>query len=164
MSQSRLRLLQDMPIFGGISEPTLQFLLGLAPIVSIPKGEYFFREGDEAASMFVLETGKVVVLKDWQGHDYLLRFLNKGDCFGEMALMDLFPRSASVLALEDCSAIEISFTTLYQLYQQDLEQYTLIQMNMGREVSRRLREAAKQLFQAKMEAKVSDNTITFYST
>ena len=54
--------------------------------------------------------------------------------------MDLLPRSASVRAVEDCTAIRLSAANLYQVYEQDLKQFALIQMNMGREVTRRLRK------------------------
>jgi CRP-like cAMP-binding protein len=67
-----------------------------------------------------------------------------------MAVMDLFPRSASVSAVEDCTAIRLSAANLHQIYARDLKQFTLIQMNMGREVSRRLREADNRLFRARM--------------
>lgn len=80
----------------------------------------------------------------------MLRTLNEGDCFGEMALIDNGPRSASVRAVEDCVAIEISATDLYRVYELDLKQFALIQMNMGREVCRRLRQADDMLFSAKI--------------
>ena len=67
-------------------------------------------------SMFVLEEGAVVVLKSWQGQDYVLGTLKAGDCFGEMAVMDLGARSASVRASEDCTAIRISAAGLYKVY------------------------------------------------
>ena len=151
MQQARIELLQRMPIFGGVRANILQFLLGLCPVESAPKNEFFFREGDQADSMFVLETGEAAVLKSWRGQDHLLRTLNQGDCFGEMAVMDLCPRSASVRAVVDCTAIRISAANLYQVYSQDLKQFALIQMNMGREVCRRLREADDRLFSARME-------------
>ncbi len=163
MQESRLKLLQGMPVFGGISEDALAFMLDLSPIINIPKGEFFFRENDKGSSMFVLEEGKVAVLKPWKEHDYLLRYLGKGDCFGEMALIDFCPRSASVLSVEDCVAIELTTSTLHKLYEKDLEQFAMIQMNMGREVTRRLREADKQLFQAKVEAKLINGTYEFHS-
>jgi CRP-like cAMP-binding protein len=100
--------------------------------------------------MFVLEAGKVAVLKSWHGQQHLLRTLKAGDCFGEMAVMDLTPRSASVCAVEDCTAIRLSAANLYRVYGQDLKQFALIQMNMGREVCRRLREADNRLFRARM--------------
>jgi CRP/FNR family cyclic AMP-dependent transcriptional regulator len=146
MLDARITLLQGMPIFGGIQADVLQFLLGLCPVVSVPTNEYFFHEHDQADSMFVLEVGKVAVLKSWRGEEYLLKILKEGDCFGEMAVMDLSPRSASIRAIEDCAAIRVSAANLYKLYEQDPKQFALIQMNMGREVTRRLREADDRLF------------------
>jgi hypothetical protein len=152
MNPTRLALLQNMPIFGGIRDDILQFILAASPIIAAPKGKFFFREREAASSMFVLEQGKVAILKLWKGHEYLLHELNTGDCFGEMSLIDLQPRSASVLATEDSVAIEIASATLYQIYRKDLEQLALIYMNMGREVSRRLRETDERMFQARIEA------------
>ena len=152
MQEARIELLQRMPIFGGVQGDILQFILSLSSIVSVIKADFFFREFDEAHSIFVLEAGKVAVLKGWEGRQYLLRNLTKGDCFGEMALMDLSPRSASVLAVEDCTAIELSSANLYKVYERDIEQFALIQMNLGREVSRRLREADDRLFRARIGA------------
>ena len=150
MQEARIELLQRMPVFGGIRADVLQFLLGLCPVVSVPANEFFFREHDQADSMFVLEAGKAAVLKSWGGQDYLLRTLKEGDCFGEMAVMDHCPRSASVRAVDDCIAIQISAANLYGVYAQDLKQFALIQMNMGREVCRRLREVNDRLFGASM--------------
>jgi CRP/FNR family cyclic AMP-dependent transcriptional regulator len=152
MQVPRIELLQRTPVFGGIRADVLRFLLGLCPLVSVPANEFFFREHYQADSMFLLETGKVAVLKSWRGQDYLLRILKEGDCFGEMAVMDLLPRSASIRAVEDCTAIRLSVASLYQVYEHDLKQFALIQMNMGREVSRRLRETDNQLFRARMGA------------
>ncbi len=149
MKQARIDLLQSMPIFGGVSKETLEFLIDRASIRHLPPGEYFFREGDHANSMFVLERGKVTVSKQWSGEDHLLKHLSQGDCFGEMALLDLYPRSASVMALEPCEAIEFNHATLLELYRHDLEQFTIIQMNIGREISRRLRNVDNQLFQSR---------------
>ena len=150
MDDERLELLQRMPVFGGIRIDILQVLLASCPVVSVPENDYFFREHEHGESMFVLETGKVHVLKAWRGQDHLLQTLNVGDCFGEMALIDHCARSASVRAVENCSAIDISTATLYRVYAQDLKQFTLIQMNMGREVCRRLREVDERLFSVRM--------------
>jgi CRP-like cAMP-binding protein len=106
--------------------------------------------------MFVLEAGKAAVLKSWGGQEYLLRTLGEGDCFGEMALMDLFPRSASVRAVEDCVAIRLSAANLYRVYAKDVAQFALIQMNIGREVCRRLREADNRLMRATMGTPTTD--------
>jgi CRP/FNR family transcriptional regulator, cyclic AMP receptor protein len=76
---ARIELLQRMPIFGGIRAEVLQFLLGLCPVVRVLTNEFFFREHDQADSMFVLETGKVAVLKSCRGQEYVLSILKEGD-------------------------------------------------------------------------------------
>ena len=152
MQPKRLELLQGMPVFGAIRDEALEVLLRHAREVAVPAGDFFFRENDPASSMFVLEAGRAAVIKGWQGRDLVLHRLGAGDCFGEMALMDLFPRSASVRADEDCRAIEFTTADLLHLFERDAEQFALIQMNLGREVCRRLRAADESLFQARMGA------------
>jgi len=150
MRPTQIELLQSMPIFGAIREDALQFLLEQAREIVVLAGDFFFRENDQATSMFVLESGRAVVIKGWQGHDTELHRLGAGDCFGEMALMDLFPRSASVFAVEDCRAIELSAADLLRLFERDAEQFALIQMNIGREVCRRLRATDERLYRVTM--------------
>ena len=150
MLASRIELIQQMPIFGAIGAEAIQFLLEPAPVIRVRRGDFFFRENDEATCMFVLESGQVTVTKNWQNHELLIRRLGPGDCFGEMALLDLFPRSATVRADDDCSAIELTSANLYRLFEHDVVQFALIQMNIAREMSRRLRVTDEQLFRARM--------------
>jgi CRP-like cAMP-binding protein len=147
MNSGRIQLLQEMAVFGAVRTDVLEFLLGLSRTLRVARGEYFFRQGDVGDAMFVLEAGAVDVLKGTAGAAprVLKRFV-AGDCFGEMALMDLAPRSASIRAAEDCVAIEITAADLMRVYERDIEQFVLIEMNMGRELSRRLREADERLF------------------
>jgi CRP-like cAMP-binding protein len=164
VQESRIAALQSMPIFGAIRPDVLAALVDAAASVAVPAGGYFFREGDQAGSMFVLESGEVAVLKRWEGEEHELGRLRRGDCFGEMALIDLFPRSASILAVEPCTAIELSTASLYRLYETDLEQFTLIQMNIARELSRRLRVADEQRFRARFDAPGTKPDYSFLAT
>jgi CRP-like cAMP-binding protein len=148
MQRDRTEALQRMPIFGGVRQDTLAALLDAAATRTRLPDEYFFREGDHAESMFVLESGEIDVLRRYAGREHLLARLGAGDCFGEMALLDLLPRSASVRAVSPCTAIELSSASLFRLYETDLEQFALVQMNVARELSRRLREADERLLQA----------------
>ena len=156
--KERLDLLATMPVFGGLNEPTLECLTDLAQPVAVEKGDHFFREGDESHSMYVLESGAIVIFKSWEGKSILLRRMLAGDCFGEMALIDLFPRSASVLAVENCKALEITPTTPLEIFRLDSEQFALLQMNMAREVSRRLRHVDDLLFRALMGDSLPETT------
>lgn len=134
-----------MPVFGGLSEATLRLLLDATQEVHVREGEAFFREGDRGEELFVLESGRVAVRRHTATGELAMRMLGPGDCFGEMALLDLAPRSASVVALQDCRALKLPIARLHRLYEEDLEQFALIQMNMARELSRRLRLAMDRL-------------------
>jgi CRP-like cAMP-binding protein len=151
MRPTGIELLQAMPVFGGIRADALLRLLDQSREREVERGACFFNEHDAADSMFVLETGNVAVVRTRHGHDYVLQRLSAGDCFGEMALMDLAPRSASVRAEEDCVAIEIGMGDLLHLYEHDPAQFALIQMNIGREVCRRLRAVDDLLFRERLD-------------
>ena len=150
MQPKQIEFLQRMPIFGALRADALQVLLDQARTVKLAAGGFYFHDGDPANSMFVLESGRAVVMKAWRGRDFILNELSAGDCFGEMALMDLQPRSAAVRAETDCRAIEFSNDDLLHLYERDIEQFALLQMNIGREVCRRLRATDDLLFRTRM--------------
>ena len=164
MHKNRIKALQGMPIFGGIREDILEYLLGASDVLSVSKGDYFFHENDRAEALYVLEVGEVAVLKLWNGQPNVLRHLQRGDCFGEMAIMDLFPRSASIRAVTPCTAIQLSTASFQKIYEMNLEQFALIHMNIGREISRRLRVADEQLFRVMMGESDIDPAIVFPST
>ena len=67
-------------------------------------------------SVFVLETGTVLVQRMWKGEPIELGRLASGDCFGEMALIDFEKRSASIKAESNCSAIEVPSRSLRSLF------------------------------------------------
>lgn len=154
----RFELLAAMPVFGGLDEATLQVLTELAEPVTVPKGEYFFHEGDETQAMYVLQSGRVEIYKTWQSASKVLRYMEPGDCFGEMALIDLFPRGASALAVEHSEALQITPAILREVYRQDKDQFAMLHMNIGREISRRLRRVDDLMFRIMMGESLPEAT------
>jgi CRP/FNR family transcriptional regulator, cyclic AMP receptor protein len=145
-AQGDLAVLREMPIFGAVPDRALLFLGERASRVEVPGGRWFFRQGDKGETMYVLRSGLVEVQRSLAGQTATLGRLGPGECFGEMALIDLYPRSASVRAVEDCVALAMTNALLYELYDRDPEPFTLIMMNLARELSRRLRSAEVLLF------------------
>ena len=156
--KERLKLIAAMPVFGGLDTATIELLTRLAQPIAVKAGDHFFREGDESQVMYVLQSGQVEIYKTWHSTSKVLRLMNPGDCFGEMALIDLFPRSASALAMEPSEALQITPPILQEIYPHDLEQFTMLQMNMGREISRRLRLVDELLFRALMGDSLPETT------
>lgn len=143
---ARIARLQQTALFGATSDEIVAFVLASAPWITVAAGGWFFREGERGASIYWLEEGAVAIAKRRGDADIELRRLGPGDCFGEVALFDFAPRSASVRALEACRALEITSGLLREVSRRDLEQFTLLTMNLGRELARRLRSTEHHLF------------------
>lgn len=146
-AEERIALLQSMPFFGAIKDSSIALILGLSKTLTFKKDDIIFQQGDRGDSLFLLEQGSAVIYKHADNQAHILRQISDGDCFGELALIDFTPRSASVKAESDCTAIKIPSSALHSLFQKDPEQFLIIQMNIGREVSRRLRAADDRWFQ-----------------
>ena len=161
MNEQRIILLMQTPVFGAIRRDIIAQLVEQAPLINVKNGAYLFREGDRGTSMYIIESGCMAAIKKWGEDEYLLKQLTQGDCIGEMALFDFFPRSASIISTENTVLIEITATDLLNIYHQDLEQFTLLQMNLGREVTRRLRAADEQLFHERMQTTIDGEDVSF---
>ncbi|HNH25247.1 MAG TPA: cyclic nucleotide-binding domain-containing protein, partial [Accumulibacter sp.] len=138
-----IAFLQQQPIFGGVTDTAMQALIPLFRELDFPQGALIFREGDEGDSLCVICHGSVEVLKAEDGVDghpgNQIAVLQKGDVFGEMELIDLQRRSASIRALTPVNVLSLTNGDLFQIYQSDLPTFTLIVLNLARELSRRLR-------------------------
>ena len=163
MQADKLAILQSMPIFGGVGDEVLELLVSQSQTATVTKGSFFFREGDQADALYILEKGRVIIVKNWQGCAYELGSLSPGDCFGEMALIEMSRRSASVKAVENCQGMKLTPEHLYEVYKNHLSQYAIIQMNIAREISRRLREADQRLFLTKVAQQVNGEDTPYYT-
>lgn len=135
---TRLDALRSISIFGGVTDPALGFLDGHLEPVEVAAGGTFFVQGDLGDSLFVLEEGRAEVVKSRDGRSLVLATLGPSDCFGEIALIGICPRTATVRAVTDCRAMRLASRVLLQLYRDHPKAFTLVQMNLGREIARRL--------------------------
>lgn len=80
----------------------------------VPAGTLVMRQGDQGNSAYLLQSGSVSVFTEYEGKKIELAKLEMGQIFGEMALIFDEPRTASVMALEDCNLIVITRQTFKQ--------------------------------------------------
>lgn len=134
--------LRNVALFGALSDEALEHLVSTLTVAQPSSGDVLFREGDVAGDMYVVLDGEIEVLKrSRQGSDSRVAMLGPGDWFGEMSIVDVQPRSATVRAIAPSRLLRITAKDLDALYRYDLKAYSLIVLNLARELSRRLRVA-----------------------
>lgn len=127
-------------LFGGLSEDAMQWLSETLGAAWYEAGATVFHEGDPAREIFVVLTGELEVLKkSATGYEARVAMLGVHDWFGEMSVLDVQPRSATVRALAPTRLLRIGANDLDALYRRDLKAYALVVLNIARELSRRLR-------------------------
>jgi CRP-like cAMP-binding protein len=104
--------------------------------VEVEAGSYIYREGDLGTEMYIIQEGKIALERHFRGQEKRLAVLARGEFFGEMAVLEHLPRSASARALLACRLLVLNGATLDQMVRQSPE----IAVRMLRKLSRRLRE------------------------
>src|SRR5918998_4126635 len=100
--------LRHVPLLADLSKEDLEQLYQMAETVSIPAGQLVLQEGDSGDSLFVVLDGELEVTKRHGRQEVLLAVYKAGQFFGEMALLEQAPRSASVRTLRESRLLLIS--------------------------------------------------------
>jgi CRP-like cAMP-binding protein len=109
-------------------------------IVKLKAGDLVFNEGDPGTEMYIIQSGRVEIFNENPQGSISLAVMEKGDFFGEMALLDGEPHMAAARALEEVELIEINSTLFDRMIKGNPE----IAVRMMRKLSIRLREANKK--------------------
>ncbi len=138
MSDRVRELLTSVELFGEMLAEELDDLTTLAQIKKLTKDTTVFHAGDPADAVFVVASGRVkVVITSSDGKEFILTVLGAGQVFGEMALLESAPRSASVVTL---SAVELLVINRND-FQRLLDSNPRISQRLMAILSRRLRRA-----------------------
>jgi CRP-like cAMP-binding protein len=140
LANEEFERLREIGLFGGLGDEVLTELGNSLEVVDLDPGAIVFREGDGGRDMFVLLDGEMEILKQSKRkHETRVAILGPGDWFGEMSILDVMPRSATVRAVAPSRLLHITAQDLDALYRRDLRSYSLVVLNIAREMSRRLR-------------------------
>ncbi len=102
-----VEFLKHVPLFQDLDRKSLEAIANAAVEQTYTPGQEIVRQGDTGVGAFIIKSGKVEAVQDRSGHEHKLAELKTGDVFGEMALLDEFPRSATVRAVEPTTCLGI---------------------------------------------------------
>lgn len=138
----KLSLLKNIPIFSGITEETLKSIANIAIERSYGKGEFIILQDTEVNGLYILVSGRLKISRiSEDGRVKVLALLLPGDIIGEMSLIDNQLASATVEAMEDSLLLLIR----REDFQSILLKYPSVTLEIARILSKRLREADKDI-------------------
>ena len=140
-ANEKITLLRQVELFQGIDEDALRLIAEQITEQPVADGEIVFREGDPGDRLFVLLTGTMHVYVERDAKVISYSRLQAGEFFGEMALIDAMPRSATVRAEAPSICLTLSRQGILDL----LQQHPLIALGMMTSLLPRLRRTNVQL-------------------
>jgi CRP-like cAMP-binding protein len=130
-SVDRLLFVRRVPIFNELRDDFVVRLASVMNELSYPTNHSIFKQGEEGRSLYIIVSGRVKV----HIGDRKLAEVDTGKYFGEMAVFDTQPRSASVTTLEPCDCLELTQEQLYDAIEETPE----IAVNIIRKLSQIIR-------------------------
>jgi CRP/FNR family transcriptional regulator, cyclic AMP receptor protein len=137
-----VQLIRAVPIFSELDDSEVKKIAEIGINRKYTKNGIIFLEEEEGAALFIITSGKVKVVRtDDQGKEVILSILGEGDFFGEMAILDGLPRSATVVSIDDSELFMIHRRDFLQL----IEKSPQVAVSLLRELTRRLRKSDEQI-------------------
>jgi CRP-like cAMP-binding protein len=154
-----LDYLRGISVFAGLTEEILARIGGYARCIETEGDQVLLEQGVPAKEMLVVIEGRLAVIRrNAVGAEACLAVLGPGSLAGEMSLIDIQPRSAEVRSMGRAKVAVLSHGDIASIYREDLKSYTLLVLNIAREISLRLRRLDDLL--ATMMFAIGDATYT----
>jgi CRP-like cAMP-binding protein len=129
-------------MFGGLTDAELMIIHDYLDENTYAKGTHILKQGEPNNSVYFIVEGEVSIQKhpqEKEDQERVITTLHAGDSFGEMELIDIQPCAASVVCLTETRIISLSNKDLHKLSTTHLKTYTMLILNLARDISRRLR-------------------------
>ena len=131
-------LLSDISMFGGITEAQQDEIISRMEMGTFKRGETIFQAGDDPTHIYIVKSGLVALFISDGEMKIEKKRLGKGECFGHVALISVNKHNLSAVAVVDSDIIVFSKELLHRLHHEDSELFSLLLLNIARELARRL--------------------------
>jgi CRP-like cAMP-binding protein len=147
----RAPFLAHSPLFAGLPRRLLGRLSTRFLEKTYAAGDMIFHEGDPGRALFVIVSGTVEIIRATARGEHVLRKLNAGDAFGEMALIDDAPRSGGARAAEETRLLILYKTDFDALMDSEAHIALVIMRNLSRLLASYARQNAAAVARAESE-------------
>jgi CRP/FNR family transcriptional regulator, cyclic AMP receptor protein len=135
-------VLDHVPLFAGLNEAEIKAISGLGTIRAFPKDAVIITEGGDPQALYIVIEGNVrVYLTSQDGREITLRTQGPREYFGELALLDDAPASASVIALESCRCLALSKQSFKRCY----ADYPDVSLRLLQQLANRVRQLTDEV-------------------
>tara|TARA_Y100000591_G_scaffold308238_1_gene308365 strand:+ start:554 stop:1027 length:474 start_codon:yes stop_codon:yes gene_type:complete len=138
-AKSDIQLLENIPVFKGLSRFDLNKVTKMLHLRSYKEGEYIFRENEPGESMYIIKQGDVSITKNKNSQEILLANLTEGSFFGEVSLVDEDTRSASAVTKTDTELLGFFRADLMNLIDRNPRLACFILYQLSTVIGKRLR-------------------------
>lgn len=129
--------LKKVPFFSNLNETHLGYIADICAKKQLKAGTILFREKEPGSDFFIVQSGSIkLYMSNQSGDEKILSIFKSGDSFGELALIDGKPRSASAQALENSTMIVLGAADFLELLKWNFE----ITLCIMQELAKRLRD------------------------
>jgi CRP-like cAMP-binding protein len=146
-------------MFGGLSDAELLVIKPFLEEQSFEAQETILAQGQPNNKVHFIVEGEVAIVRQSETNkkqSRIITTLKSGDSFGEMELIDVECCAATVITTAATTIISLSNRDLYKISQNNLKIYTMLILNLARDISRRLRSADEMLAMVKSRATMND--------
>ncbi|MEN3038669.1 MAG: cyclic nucleotide-binding domain-containing protein [Candidatus Kryptonium sp.] len=145
-------ILKEVPAFSHLEPKEISLLASIVHKREYKKGEFIFYQGDPGLGMYIIQEGEVLIqYTDPDGNKKDLAILSDGDFFGEIALIDESPRSASAICRTDSHIIGFFRPDLFEIIEKHPKLGIKIVLKLAEIIAERLRRTNQEVAQLKAE-------------
>ncbi|MDY0304544.1 MAG: cyclic nucleotide-binding domain-containing protein [Sphaerochaeta sp.] len=140
--------LSSYSMFGGLEDWELDLVQSFLTEHTLDAGVTVLHQGQQNSAVYFIVEGEVAVVRrseNTDGVERQLATLKVGDSFGEMELIEINTCAASIVTTIPSRLISLSNSHFYQISVTSLRTYTMLMLNLARDISRRLRTADELL-------------------
>ena len=154
----KLAILRMNRVLKNLTEDELEKFAKIVRERHLPGGAILFREGEQGDALYIIAYGSIRILKTSKRGEEEVITLGTGAMFGELAMIDGSPRSATAIAMEKTDLLEVRREDLQQFFEEYPKIGLKLCLSMARLITSRLRATTNDLLFIKdlLKAKMPD--------